>query len=111
MTWLLNLDAAHAGTVPQKRSPRLHADRQCGSPGGGSRKAIKADPRDAVPYFIKANGLLKKSGVDVTAKHFDLPAGCAEAYKKYLSLAPNGPYASEAEAVLRRAEKGTKAAK
>jgi tetratricopeptide (TPR) repeat protein len=76
-----------------------------------AEKAIKADPHDALPYFIKANGLVKKSGVDLTAKHFDLPPGCATAYERYLSLAPSGPYAAEAQAMLRRSEKGTKAAK
>jgi len=76
-----------------------------------AEKAIKADPKDAVPYFIKADGLLKKSGADLAAKHFDLPAGCAAAFERYLSLAPNGPYASEAQAMLRRASKRTTAAK
>ncbi len=76
-----------------------------------AERAIKADPRDALPYFIKANGLVRKSGIDLMAKHFDLPAGCAEAYQRYLSLAPNGPYAAEAQGMLRRAERGTKAAK
>lgn len=76
-----------------------------------AEKAIKADPRDAVPYFVKADGLVKISGVDLAAKHFDLPAGCAAAYERYLSLTPNGPYASEAQAILRRASKGTTAAK
>jgi Tfp pilus assembly protein PilF len=76
-----------------------------------AEKAIKADPKDALPYFIKANGLVKKSGVDLTARHFDLPAGCAAAYERYLSLAPSGPYAAEAQAMLRRSEKGMKAAK
>jgi tetratricopeptide (TPR) repeat protein len=74
-------------------------------------KAIKADPKDALAYYIKANGLLKKSGVDLAAKHYDLPPGCAEAYQKYLGLAPGGAYASEAQGVLHRAEKGAKAAK
>ena len=73
-----------------------------------AERAIKADPRDALPYLIKANGLVKKSGIDLTAKHFDLPAGCAEAYQKYLSLAPNGPYASEAQADAPPRRKGNK---
>lgn len=75
-----------------------------------AEQAIKADPRDPLPYYIKGNGLFKNAGIDPASKHYDLPDGCAEAYQKYLALAPNGPYAAEAQSVLRRAEKSTRAA-
>jgi tetratricopeptide (TPR) repeat protein len=104
-------DAAHAGTYLRNEALVFLQAGNAEAQVAAAEKAIKADPRDALPYFIKANGLLKKSGIDLAAKHFDLPAACTEAYQKYLSLAPNGPYASEAQAMLRRAEKGTKAAK
>jgi hypothetical protein len=29
-----------------------------------------------------------------------LPAGCTEAYQKYLELEPNGPYSADAKGVL-----------
>lgn len=76
-----------------------------------AEKIIKADPKDPLAWYIKANGLFKNAGIDPAAKHYDLPAGCAEAYQKYLNLAPNGSYAAEAQSVLRRAEKATKAEK
>ncbi|MGA8740989.1 MAG: tetratricopeptide repeat protein [Terracidiphilus sp.] len=104
-------DAAHAGTFLRDEALVFMQGGNAEAQITAAEKAIKADPGDALPYLIKANGLVKKSGIDLTAKHFDLPAGCAEAYQKYLSLAPNGPYASEAQGMLRRAEKGTKAAK
>ena len=72
-------------------------------------KAIANDPENPLGYYIKANGMFKNAGIDPASKHYDLPDGCAEAYQKYLTLAPNGPYAAEAQSVLRRAEKATKA--
>ena len=75
-----------------------------------AEQAIKADPKDPLPYYIKGNGLFKNAGIDPASKHYDLPDGCAEAYQKYLTLAPSGPYAPEAQSVLRRAERSTKAA-
>jgi tetratricopeptide (TPR) repeat protein len=68
-------------------------------------KAIAADARDPLPWYIKANGEFKKAGIDPASKHYDLPEGCADAYRKYLTLAPNGPYVAEAQTALRRAEK------
>jgi tetratricopeptide (TPR) repeat protein len=74
-------------------------------------KTITADPKDPLGWYLKGNGLFKSAGVDPTAKHYDLPEGCAEAYRKYLTLAPHGPYAPEAQSVLRRSEKSTRAGK
>ena len=107
----VQLDPSHAALFLKNEALAFLQTGDSEAQVAAADKAIKADPRDALAYYIKANGLLKKSGVDLAAKHFDLPSGCAEAYKNYLSLAPGGPYASEAEAVLHRAEKGTKAAK
>ncbi|MGA7245107.1 MAG: tetratricopeptide repeat protein, partial [Terracidiphilus sp.] len=105
------LDAAHAGMFLRDEALVFMQAGNAEAQITAAERAIKADPRDALPYFIKANGLVRKSGIDLMAKHFDLPAGCAEAYQRYLSLAPNGPYAAEAQGMLRRAERGTKAAK
>ena len=71
-------------------------------------KAIAIDPKDPLPWYIKANGVFKKSGIDPASKHYDLPQGCAEAYQRYLALAPSGTYAPEAQSVLRRAENPVK---
>jgi tetratricopeptide (TPR) repeat protein len=105
------LDAAHAGMYFRNEALIFMQVGNAEAQVAAAENAIKVDPRDAGPYFIKANGLLKESGVDLAARHFDLPAGCAVAYERYLTLAPNGPYASEAQAVLRRAGKGTTAAR
>ena len=107
----VQFDAAHAGMYFRNEALIFMQAGNAEAQVAAAEKAIKADPKDAVPYFIKADGLLKKSGADLAAKHFDLPAGCAAVFERYLSLAPNGPYASEAQAMLRRASKRTTAAK
>jgi len=105
------LDTAHAGMYLRNEALIFLQAENAEAQVAAAEKAIKAEPKDPTLYYIKANGLLKKSGVDLTSKHIDLPPGCAEAYQKYLSLAPGGSYAAEAQSVLHRAERGTKAAK
>jgi tetratricopeptide (TPR) repeat protein len=107
----VQLDATHAGQFLKNEALVFSQTGDAEAQIAAAEKAIKAEPKDPAPYYFKANGLLKKSGVDTTSKHIDLPPGCAEAYRKYLSLAPAGPYAAEAQSVLQRAEKGVKAAK
>ena len=63
-------------------------------------KAIAADPTRPVPYYLKGQALIAKATVDPKTQKIVAPPGCAEAYQKYLELAPDGPYAEEAKAVL-----------
>ena len=107
----VQLDPSHAALFLKNEALAFLQTGDAEAQVAAADKAIKADPRDALAYYVKAIGLLKKSGVDLAAKHYDLPPGCAEAYQKYLSLAPGGPYAAEAQSMLRRSEKGAKAAK
>jgi tetratricopeptide (TPR) repeat protein len=65
--------------------------------------AIKNDPNDALVYYLKGQGLVSKATVDPKTQRIVLPEGCAEAYQKYLNLAPTGPYASEVQAILQQA--------
>jgi tetratricopeptide (TPR) repeat protein len=65
--------------------------------------AIKNDPNDALVYYLKGQGLVSKATVDPKTQRIVLPEGCAEAYQKYLDLAPNGPYAGEVAAILQQA--------
>lgn len=105
------LDTAHAAMYFRNESLIFLQAGNAEAQVAAAEKTITADPKDALAWYIKANGLFKNAGIDPSARHYDLPAGCAEAYRKYLSLAPAGPYAAEAASVLRRAEKGTKAEK
>jgi tetratricopeptide (TPR) repeat protein len=65
--------------------------------------AIKNDPNDALVYYLKGQGLVSKATVDPKTQRIVLPDGCAEAYQKYLDLAPTGPYAGEVAAILQQA--------
>ncbi|HTA79308.1 MAG TPA: tetratricopeptide repeat protein [Terracidiphilus sp.] len=65
--------------------------------------AIKNDPNDALVYYLKGQGLVSKATVDPKTQRIVLPDGCAEAYQKYLDLAPTGPYATEVQAILQQA--------
>jgi tetratricopeptide (TPR) repeat protein len=61
-------------------------------------KAIAADPTRADAYYWKGTILIGQA----TLKDDKMvaPAGTAEAFKKYLELAPTGPHAEEAKAML-----------
>ena len=63
-------------------------------------KAIAADPKNPLPYYLKGQGLAGKITVDAKTGAYILPPGCAEAYQKYLELAPTGPYAQSVTDVL-----------
>ena len=105
----VQLDAAHAGLFLKNEALVFMQTGDADAQVAAAEKAIKAEPKDPTAYYLKANGLLKASGVDAAGKHIDLPPGCAEGYQKYLTLAPAGPYAAEAQSMLQRAEKRTKA--
>ncbi|HTW46503.1 MAG TPA: carboxypeptidase-like regulatory domain-containing protein [Acidobacteriaceae bacterium] len=63
-------------------------------------KAIAADPNRPIPYYLKGRALVAKATVDQKTGKIVAPPGCAEAYQKYLQLAPSGPFAPDAKAVL-----------
>jgi len=63
-------------------------------------KAIAADPKNPLPYYLKGQGLAGKITVDAKTGAYILPPGCAEAYQKYLELAPTGQFAAESKAIL-----------
>lgn len=71
-------------------------------------EAIKAnpnpnDPNLAVLYYIKGQGLVINATQDPKTKLYILPPGCAEAYQKYLQLAPHGQFAPDAMGILQQA--------
>ncbi|MGI8772250.1 MAG: carboxypeptidase regulatory-like domain-containing protein [Acidobacteriaceae bacterium] len=69
-------------------------------------KAIAADPKKPIPYYLKGQALISKATVDPKTQKIVAPPGTEEAYTKYLELAPTGPMAGEAKAIL--SEIGTK---
>lgn len=65
--------------------------------------AIAADPTQAMPYYLKGQALIQKATVDSATGKMVLPPGCAEAYQKYLELAPTGAYANDVKGILAQA--------
>ena len=63
-------------------------------------KAIAADPAKADAYYIKGSSLIAKSTVDSKSGKIVPPPGCAEAYAKYLDLAPTGKFAPEVQQIM-----------
>ncbi len=63
-------------------------------------KAIVADPTNPLLYYLKGQGLVGNATVDPKTNKIVLPPGCAEAYQKYLELAPDGPYSADAKSIL-----------
>ena len=72
--------------------------------------AIKIDPKNPLPYYLKGQGLVQKATVDAKTGKYNLPDGCAEAYQMYLQLAPTGQFAAEVKGILAQAA-GVKAPK
>lgn len=66
-------------------------------------KAIAVDPNNALLYYLKGQGLVGNATIDPKTNKIVLPPGCAEAYQKYLDLAPTGPYAADAKGILDQA--------
>ena len=61
-------------------------------------KAIQADPSKAEAYYWKGVNLMGKA--TIKGDKMEAPAGTAEAFNKYLELAPTGPYADPAKQML-----------
>ena len=63
-------------------------------------KAIAADPNSPDPYWIKGQVLIAKSTFDQKTQKLVAPAGCVDAYNKFLQLAPDDPKAQGVREVL-----------
>ena len=61
-------------------------------------RVIAADPTKADAYYWKGVNLIGKATLD--GSKMVAPEGTAEAFNKYLELAPNGPYAEPAKQML-----------
>jgi tetratricopeptide (TPR) repeat protein len=68
-----------------------------------AEEALKVDANQPVLYYIIGQALVQKATIDPKTQKIVLPPGCAEAYQKYLELAPTGPYAVDAKGILDQA--------
>ena len=62
-------------------------------------KVISIDPTKADAYFIKGSAMFSKGTLDKQNRYMP-PTGTADALKKYLELAPDGPHASDVKQML-----------
>jgi len=63
-------------------------------------QAIALDSSRADSYYFKAQALATKATIDPKTQKMVLPPGCLEAYRKYLQLAPKGPYSADAQSIV-----------
>jgi len=61
------------------------------------------DADKALLYYLKGQGLVQNATVDPKTNRIVLPPECADAYQKYLQLAPNGQFAAEVQGILQQA--------
>lgn len=71
--------------------------------GTAADKTIAADPNKAIAYYIKGWSLVQHASIDPKTNKIVLPPGCADAYRKFLSLSPTGPLAQDAQNILQQA--------
>ncbi len=95
------LQPANAGMFYTNETIVLSRAGQTDATIAAADKAIAADPTKAIPYYLKGQALISKATVrSQDAMKIVAPPGTAEAYNKYLELAPNGPMAPEAKSIL-----------
>jgi tetratricopeptide (TPR) repeat protein len=94
-------DPSHAGMYYTNETIILSRTGQNGdATAAAADKAIAADPNNPIPYYLKGQALIAKATVDPKTQKIVAPPGCAEAYQKYLELAPDGPFAPDAKNIL-----------
>ena len=93
-------DPSKAGIYYKNAAAVLYNAGQMDGALDAAEKAIAADPNAADAYFIKGQALVTKSTVDPKTNKLAAPAGCVEAYQKFLAIAPNDPKVPQVKAVL-----------
>ncbi len=89
-----------AGTAYFNEAAVLYNMQQLDQAGAAAEKAIAADPKRAMAYYIKAQALIPKATVDTKTQKIVAPPGCVEAYQQYLELDPTGAHATEVRDLL-----------
>jgi hypothetical protein len=97
----LTVDPAKAGTYFSNLAVVFSSVGDVDAQVTAADKAITADPNNPLPYYLKGSALATRITVNSKTGALAAPPGCVEAYRKYLELAPNGPFAETAKAILR----------
>ena len=94
------LDPTRAGMYYKNEAVIFFQSNNADGQATAAQKAIDADPTQPIPYYLKGNALIQKTTLDEKTKKLVAPAGCMEAYQKYLDLQPNGTYAAEVKQII-----------
>ncbi len=97
-------DPADAGLYLQNQALIFFQTKNPTAQVDAADKAIKVDPTNAFLYYLKAQGLAVNAPFDPNADKLILSPECIAAFRKYLELAPNGPFADEVNTALERSE-------
>ncbi|MGA9062440.1 MAG: tetratricopeptide repeat protein [Terracidiphilus sp.] len=96
-------DPANAALYLRNEAVIFYQENNNVAEAAAADEAIKVDPNQALLYYLKGQGLVANATIDPKTNRIVLPPDCSAAYQKYLELAPNGPYASEAAGILQQA--------
>ena len=96
-------DPAHAATYLRNLAVIFFQAGNAWAQIDAADQAIKANPNDAVLYFIKAQGLAVDARIDPDTNKIKLSPECVAAFRKYLELAPAGEYAAQVTSILQNA--------
>lgn len=99
LTKAAQVDPPNAGKYYYNLGAVLVNTNQQEAAGEAFKKAVEADPGYAEAYYQIGIILVGKATTDASGK-ITPPAGTSEAFQKYLELAPNGPNAEGAKAML-----------
>jgi tetratricopeptide (TPR) repeat protein len=96
----VKVDPTHAGMYYKNEAVILFNANQNDGALAAANQAIAADPNGPDPYWIKGQVLIAQSTFDAKTQKLTPPAGCVDAYNKFLELAPNDPKADGVREVL-----------
>jgi tetratricopeptide (TPR) repeat protein len=96
-------DPAHAAMYLRNLAVIFFEEQNASAQIDAANEAIKADPQDALLYFIKAQGLAVDAPIDPATEKVKLSPECAAAFQKYLELASTGEYAARVTTILQSA--------
>jgi hypothetical protein len=97
-------DPAHAATYLRNLAVIFFQEKNVSAQIDAADEAIKANPKDAVLYFIKAQGLAVNAPIDPDTNKIKLSPECLVAFREYLGLAPTGEYAAQVTTILQNAD-------
>lgn len=94
----IELDAPGAGKYYRNLARVYFDTNQPGPAEAAFKKAIQLDPKDPDAYYQLGLVLIQQATIE--GDKMKAPAGTAEAFQKYLELAPTGVNAAEAKSML-----------